>query len=231
MGASDDLYGLPLERFTAERDALAKQLRASGERDQADAVKKLPKPTRAAWALNTAVREKPEAAEALAESVRLLEEAQKELLAGGDASALRQATERARAAIDELVAAAPAAKDKVRETLYAALVEPEVLAEVISGRVPRERLAGGFGGLAGLAAAAGATRKRKAKAPPKKRAVPPAKLRAAKEAEAAAEGDVDAARRALDQAEAQAERRRSELRTAEKRLDDARRRRERAEAT
>src|SRR4051812_36684097 len=147
MGAAEDLYALPLERFVPERDALAKRLRASGEREEADAVKKLPKPTRAAWAVNAAVRESPQAAQALAESVRLLEETQRELLAGGDASALRQATEQARAAIDELVAAAPAAKDKVRETLHAALVEPDVLAEVLGGRVVRERMAGGFGGL------------------------------------------------------------------------------------
>ena len=46
----DELYGLPLEDFVAQRDALAKRLRADGDRDAAAAVKKLPKPTRAAWA-------------------------------------------------------------------------------------------------------------------------------------------------------------------------------------
>ena len=61
-----DLYGLPLDRFVAERDALAKQLRGDGRREEADAVKKLPKPTRAAWAVNAAVRAEPERAEALA---------------------------------------------------------------------------------------------------------------------------------------------------------------------
>ena len=236
--APDDLYGLPFERFVTERDALAKELRAGGDREAADAVKKLAKPTRAAWAVNVAVRSDPDAARDLAESVRLLESAQEELLAGGEPTALRHATEQARDAIERLVKAAPAATDKVRETLHAALVEPEVLDEVVRGRVQRERVASGFGGLAGLAAAAqGRARpkstpkpKPKPKAKPEKPAVPPAKLRRAKEAEAAAEVEVDAARRALEQVESAVARQRAELRSAEKRLADARRRRERAEA-
>ena len=225
---TDDLYGLPLDRFVPERDALAKELRAGGDREAADAVKKLAKPTRAAWAVNTAVRENPDAGRDLRESVRLLESAQEELLAGGEPTALRQATEQAREAIERLVKAAPAAQDKVRETLHAALVEPEVLDEVVNGRVLRERVASGFGGLAGLAAAAKAPR-RKAKPEPKKPAAPPAKLRRAKEAEAAAEVEVDAARRALEQVESALARRQAELRAAEKKLADARKRRERAE--
>src|SRR4051812_11923014 len=149
----DDLYGLPLEQFVPARDAHAKELRAAGDRAGAEEVKKLAKPTRAAWAVNAAVRADPDAASALAESARLLEDAQRELLAGGDAAALRQATERARAAVDALVAAAPQGSEatgaKVRETLFAALVDPDVLAEVAAGRVVRERIASGFGGLAG----------------------------------------------------------------------------------
>src|SRR5690348_16359271 len=102
---TDDLYGLPLDRFVPERDALAKELRAGGDREAADAVKKLAKPTRAAWAVNTAVRENPGAGRDLRESVRLLESAQEELLAGGEPTALRQATEQARESIERLVKA------------------------------------------------------------------------------------------------------------------------------
>src|SRR3954468_24206958 len=152
------LYGLPLERFVPERDALAKTLRADGDRDGAAAVKKLPKPTQPAWAVNVAVRDDPAAAEALADAARALQEAQEELLAGGDAAVLRGAAERARAAVDALAAAAPAGSEataeKVRATLHAATVDPEVLAEVAAGRVVRERVASGFGGLAAGAAAA-----------------------------------------------------------------------------
>jgi hypothetical protein len=161
----DALYGLPFERFVPERDALAKALRADGDKTAADEVRKLSKPTRAAWAVNTAVRENPAAARELADSARLLGDAQRELLAGGDASALREATERAHAAIDELAAAAPASGEaianKVRETLQAATLDPDVLAEVVSGRLLREQVASGFGGLAaGSAASAGRSRAR-----------------------------------------------------------------------
>lgn len=49
-----DLYGGPLEEFVRRRDALAKDLRAAGDRDGAAAVKRLRKPSRQAWALDLA---------------------------------------------------------------------------------------------------------------------------------------------------------------------------------
>ena len=60
--AIDRLYGLPLEAFVGERDALAKELRAAGRRDEAAAVKALTKPTVAAWAVNQALRTQHKAA-------------------------------------------------------------------------------------------------------------------------------------------------------------------------
>ena len=61
---ADALYGLPLEDFVAERDALAKRLRGEGRREDAQAVKALAKPTVAAWAVNQAVRARPREARA-----------------------------------------------------------------------------------------------------------------------------------------------------------------------
>src|ERR671929_141560 len=52
----DDLYGLPLDRFIAERGALAKALRGEDRRDEAAEVAKLRKPSAAAWAVNQLVR-------------------------------------------------------------------------------------------------------------------------------------------------------------------------------
>ena len=60
--AVDRLYGLPREEFIGERDALAKELRAGGRRDEAAAVKALGKPTVAAWAANQAVRSQKKSA-------------------------------------------------------------------------------------------------------------------------------------------------------------------------
>jgi len=213
-----------------ERNALAKKLRAEGDRETASEVGKLPKPSVAAWAVNTAVRSDREAAEELAASARMLREAQEELLSGGDASALREASERARRAVDALANAAPTANEKVRSTLHAAAADPDVLEEVLAGRVVREHEASGFGGLTAPAPA-----KRQ---PPKKKADAKLreadrrrqeKLRKAKGEEAAAEEAVTAARRALEQIESALADRKSQLREAENRLRDARRRRERAE--
>jgi len=179
-------------------------------------------------------------------------------MAGGDASALREAASGRRAAVDELVAAAPASgeatADKVRETLHAATVDPDVLADVVAGRVVREQVASGFGG----AAAPGPREGRGSRPRPKKKGGPAAptaaqqeareakeqkaraaaardearqreKLRRAKEAEAAAEDDLAAARSALEQVESAVGDRRAQVREAQARVKDARRRRERAE--
>jgi hypothetical protein len=160
MAMADDpaahLYGLDLEEFVPARDALAKELRAGGDRDGAAAVKKLAKPTRAAWAVNRLVRDRPDEIAALVEAAAALAGAQEQLLDGADADILRSAAVAARALVDALAAEAPvdgAARDKVRATLHAATVDPEVRAEVAAGRVVKERSAAGFGGLDALIAA------------------------------------------------------------------------------
>jgi hypothetical protein len=231
------LYGLDLEDFVSERDALAKRLRAEGDRDGAAMVKKLAKPTRAAWAVNRLVRDRPEEIEALVAAGAALAGAQEQLLDG-------------------------AARDKVRATLHAATVDEDVRDQVAAGRVTKERSASGFGGLdamiaAGRVGAPSARRAETAKrgtaakgrtkaaaapapapAPPPKPKGPDARelrrrrdaLRRAKEAEATAEGSVAGARRALEQVEATLSARRTDLEKAEDALAAARDRRERAEA-
>jgi len=170
----DHLYGLDLEEFVAARDALAKELRGDGDREGAAAVKALAKPTRAAWAVNRLVRDRPEEVAALVEAGAALAGAQEQLLDGAGADVLRGAAEAARALVDALAAGAPvegAARDKVRATLHAATVDDEVRAEVAAGRVTKERSAAGFGGLDALIAA-GRGREdggAKAKAPAAKR--------------------------------------------------------------
>ena len=48
----DDLFKLPLEEFTAARNALAASLKAAGRGEDAAAVKELTKPPLSAWAVN-----------------------------------------------------------------------------------------------------------------------------------------------------------------------------------
>src|SRR4051812_28617732 len=57
---ADALFAVPLEDFVAERTALARALRAEGDRPAATAVGKLRKPTPAAWALNRLARSDPD---------------------------------------------------------------------------------------------------------------------------------------------------------------------------
>ena len=47
---TDRLYALPLEEFTAARNQAERELRQAGEREQADQVKALRKPSAAAGA-------------------------------------------------------------------------------------------------------------------------------------------------------------------------------------
>jgi hypothetical protein len=255
----DELYGLDLEDFVRERDALAKRLRAEGDRERAEEVKRLPKPTRAAWAVNRLVRERPDEVRGLVEAGEALAGAQEQLLGGADADVLRRAADAARRLVDALAGEAPAdgpTRDKVRATLHAATVDPAVRAELAAGRVVKERAAAGFGGLDALAAGAPPRRrtaaKGKATAKPKEKLKPKEKakdkpspaararaakavarrrddLRRAKEAEATAQDAVAGARRALEQVESTVAARRRSLEQAEAALSDAQRRRERAE--
>src|SRR3954447_22161502 len=102
---AERLYGLPLEEFTAERDAAAKALRKAGDRDAAAVLAKLPKPTPGAWAANQVARSEPDVLDEFLSAGAALREAQEAALAG-DAGALREATRAQRAAVDAFMAAA-----------------------------------------------------------------------------------------------------------------------------
>lgn len=169
---ADELYALPLAEFTRTRDERAKALRKAGDRDEADAVKALRKPTVAAWALNQLARRRPKEVKGLVAAGEDLRAAQEELLAGGDRRAFQSAaaTERdqvaklAREAV-ELAAedgerGSPALTEKIAATLHAAALDEETAEELRAGRLVREREAiGGFGAIS-------------AEAPPRSRGAP-----------------------------------------------------------
>lgn len=71
----DDLYGLPLDEFTAARNALARALKDQGRADDAAAVKKLKKPPVSAWAVNQLARDDPDGIARLMDLVDRLKEA------------------------------------------------------------------------------------------------------------------------------------------------------------
>jgi hypothetical protein len=160
-----DLYGLPLDEFVPKRTELEKRLRKEGDRERAAAVKQLPKPSVAAWAVNQASRCRPKERGALLEASGELRDVQERLLAG-DASAadLEKAVAKQREAIDGLVEAAAglltsegrsmgdATLARARETFAAVATDPELAELVEAGTLDRERQANGLG-LGGLAAA------------------------------------------------------------------------------
>jgi hypothetical protein len=144
----DGLYALPLDRFTPARDALAKELKASGAADDARRVKSLRKPVVSAWAVNALAREDPQGVAELAALGRRLRDAQRQALSGGDAEPLREALEERRQLVGRLATAARAILEReglggasqaeeIASTLDAAAVDEEAAANVAAGRLVR----------------------------------------------------------------------------------------------
>jgi hypothetical protein len=157
--AADALYGLPLERFTVERNALAKRLRGDGDREAAKRVAALRKPSVAAWTINQLVRSRPKDVTEFARAAAALRDAQAALIERrGSSAALREARAVEREAADRLVElarglfpggreAGQATLERVAATLHAATAEQDVLTAVLSGRLLTEREPSGFGDL------------------------------------------------------------------------------------
>ena len=158
----DELYGLPLERFVPERNALARGLRNRGERDEAAEVAALRKPSVAGWAVNQLVRTQRREIGELFEAGDALREAHNAVLAGsGDGASLREAVERERAAVETLTSAArgllssdghelsPTIVDRVSDTLNAAALDDDARRQVKDGRLERELRHVGLGMAAG----------------------------------------------------------------------------------
>jgi hypothetical protein len=155
---ADDLYGLALDEFVAERRALAKQLRKAGRRDEATEVAARRKPSVAAWAVNQLVRTQRSAIKELFDAGDELRDAQSDLLAGsGDGRALRAAGDRERAAVEDLVERArgllssagnelsAGVIDRVSDTLHAAALDEEAREQARDGRLERELRHAGLG--------------------------------------------------------------------------------------
>ena len=228
---ADRLYGLPLEQFTAERDAAAKALRKAGDRDAAAVLAKLPKPTPAAWAANQVARTEPDVLDEFLAAGAALREAQEAALAG-DAGGLREATRTQRAAVDAFMAAAQplqpggrplsrAMSDRLRMTLLAAAGNEELSEALADGRLALEAEAGGAWPPPDSAEVAAAPRRRTSRpaAKPADRGGRQVVRDTNKRAQRAAERDDAAAREREREAREAARREREEL---ERQLREAR---------
>ena len=152
----DALYALPLEEFTAARNELAKRL---GD----PSIKQLQKPTVPAWAVNQLARRREVDVRRLLRAGEQLEEAQKDVVRGGEQKAFerarrdeRDAVRRLRAEAAELLragghAASDATLERVAKTLHAAAGSEDGRALLRDGRLTEELEPQGFEAFAALA--------------------------------------------------------------------------------
>ena len=243
-----ELYGLPLPDFTPARNVLAASLRKEGDNEAAAAVKALRKPSAAAWAVNQLVRAEPDLVEALLGAGGELRQAHRQAASGKRAEQLRAAANAERAAVDALLARAPAAlghapspalAEAMRNTLHAASSDDEARELVASGTLTTELRPVGLGPVPGGSAGHGSAADVAQRAASEAERV--RELRAAKTTEKELGRKLDAAHRAVvrsedayarareaaDIAEARLRETRQRLRDARARFTEAQRRRSR----
>lgn len=222
-GVADELYALRPENFVARRNDLAKEAKDGGDKDLAAAVKKLPKPTTAAWVVNMLVRHDPEQVQQILDLGAALREAQ-ESMAGEQlrelgrqrrqlTSAVTRQARSLAAQLGEKVGESVATQ--VEETLHAAMVDEGAAAAVRTGMLVRPLAVTGIeaGDVAGAVAvpeALGADIVRR---------TPPPRATSKKPELTVVEDDS----RAIEEAEARVTETEAAAADAERRLDKARR--------
>jgi hypothetical protein len=227
----DRLYGASPGEFVANRDAAARELRDSGRKAAADAVRALRRPSAPAAAINRAVRADPAQARALLDAAADLRRAHEAVVSGaGGRDALKAATGAERQAVNALAAAAageagggrPASADidrRIRHTLEAVALDPEVRERFTAGRLEKDARAAGLAMDVSVPAASARPKKRRGRDPAK-----PAAEREQRKRNGAlrrAEADVDRRRRELEAAERARERANAGYREARERLKEA----------
>ena len=158
-GDLDRLYQLPLSEFTAARDELVKRLRAQGERERAQELKTLRKPTAVVWLVNQLGRERPLDVQRLLKAGEALTKSQAKAVAG-KSQTLSEARRDEQRALDQLATAAreiaeragigSPAVGKATETLRAASLTAEGRELLRRGRLTEKLEPLGFEALTGL---------------------------------------------------------------------------------
>ena len=168
----EQLYGSELESFTAERDAIVRDLRSQGRNDEANEIAALRKPPLPAHIANRLARERPRELRSLLDAAEKLSKAHSK----GSLQTLRDAQTELHEALRTLVAAAPdvagkpvsaSVEQRLVSTLRAAAADPDAAAELRRGVLADELDPAGFDALAGLPAA---PRRKRAEKKPKERA-------------------------------------------------------------
>ncbi|HEX2179636.1 MAG TPA: hypothetical protein VHL54_09010 [Actinomycetota bacterium] len=149
--AAEFLFELKPEEFTAERDRLAKELKKSGDDEQAAAVKALKRPSVTAYALNRVSRRYRE----LIDDVLAAGERMRTATSRGkmdEAKADRQkaiaeiASQAAELLAEEDRPVTAQVREKITETLLAAAIDDGTRESLKSGTLLKEAVPSGFGG-------------------------------------------------------------------------------------
>jgi hypothetical protein len=150
-GAIDGLFAAPLDEFTSRRNALAKELSGAGDKERAAEIKRLTKPSAAAWALNQLARSDEAGVTELLETADRLRSAQR-----GEGGDLRTLNAQVRAQVGKLLneaqtitessgrQATQSLKNLITQSLMAAAAEEDAGAALRAGRLTRELEPGGF---------------------------------------------------------------------------------------
>jgi hypothetical protein len=161
----DRLYALPLEEFTAGRNALARRLKSDGDNEAAERVAALAKPSLPVWAINQLARQEKAKMRTLLDAGAQLRKSQERALSGGGSDALRTAQADEREAIRDLVERAGAILEdagrrpsraileRIRSTLATAALAEPARGTLKAGRLTDELQMSGFDALAGIEAA------------------------------------------------------------------------------
>jgi hypothetical protein len=218
---TDRLYALRPEEFTQARNQAERELRKAGEREQADQVKALRKPTAAAGAVNRLVREqRPKVDEFLAAAATLRDA---QFAGKGNISSAAAAQ---RDALEKLVSLGG---EPVRATLQAAAVDDNTARDLLAAQLVREPEPAGFGTLLAHSEPEAAKASAAARAAPGKRGTPArarpddsaarAQLQEAKKTLGAAEAEERQARRRWTQTERDLEKAQAAVEKAQRELD------------
>jgi hypothetical protein len=227
--AITSVYAGPPEGFVGRRDALAKQLRAAGRREDANTVKGLRKPARMAWALNAAVHGGRGTIDRLGAAVAGILAAQS---GSGDLrGAMGELRGAARGFADDAARAAsegghPVDQASLVNAVLAVIGEADAFEALRAGRLADIPEAGGLDFLTNLppsrSAVASAGRAEPVARPGKPDTALREALKRADDGVAAARERALAARRALGEAESNAEIAERQLREAERQVRERR---------
>lgn len=229
----DELYALPLTEFTGSRDARASEIRQAGDRDLASSVKRLRKPSVAAWLANMLVRNHGREIErliGLGEDLRSARNLKGEAIREASkqkADSIRKLLRHAQAIADQTnQSVSQAALQEVEGTLDAAFSDADSAAELRAGHLSTTlRYSGlGFGGGSGPRSAAPGSPPGAGRTPPAGKSTAAARkaLDVANREAARAESAADSARQAVVSAEAELKRLRAALTVADRQAKKAR---------